>query len=135
MFKSRLALGEDYELQRKSGETIVLANGVTHYFDVFIDARGQRPLTTNDLPFPSLRESLLKTGNEYPELANDYSVIGPNAYGSKVVLAAIPYLMHDRPFVQGITACAEIAEAIARGFEVQSNLKLQRRRWIRNFPM
>ncbi|WP_235932091.1 hypothetical protein [Cereibacter sphaeroides] len=30
-------------------------------------------------------------------------------------LAAIPYLMHDRPFVQGITASAEIGATIARG--------------------
>ena len=132
---SVLALGEDYELQRKSDETIILANGAMHYFDVFIDARGQRPLTTNDLPFPSLRESLLKTGHEHPELANDYSVIGTHAYEGKLILAAIPYLMHDRPFVQGITACSEIAEAITRGFTIESNVKIQRRRWMRNLPM
>ena len=132
---SVLALGHDYEMQRKSAETVIVAKGITYHFDVFIDARGQRPLTTNDLPFPTLRAALLKIGQEYPDLGTDYSVMGSNAYGGKLVLAAIPFLMHDRPFVQGITACAEIAEAIARGFNIQSILKIRRRRWLHDFSM
>ncbi|WP_276616199.1 hypothetical protein [Rhodobacter sp. SGA-6-6] len=35
------------------------------------------------------------------------------------MLAAIPYLMHDRPFVQGITASAEIGAAVAKGIPGQ----------------
>ena len=131
---SVLALGKNYELQRKPQETIIVANGKSHHFDVYIDARGQRPLTTNDLPFPSLRQALLKVGQEYPEISGDYSLIGPTAYEGKLILAAIPYLMHDKPFVQGITACAEIAAAIARGV-AQSNLKTTRRRWMHSLTM
>ena len=130
---SVLALGEDYKLQRKSHETIVVVKGTTHHFDVFIDARGQRPMTTKDLPFPSLRAALLKAGQVYPEISSDYSVVGPGAYEGKLILAAIPYLMHDRPFVQGITACAEIAEAITRGIAAQPDFKRSRRRWMHNF--
>jgi uncharacterized NAD(P)/FAD-binding protein YdhS len=112
---SILTLGESYDLTHHDDKTVISAMGETHVFDVFIDARGQKPLTASDLPFPTLREALLAVGQEVPEVAMDYSLIGVDGFAGRVVLAAIPYLMHDRPFVQGITACAEIGEAIAKG--------------------
>ena len=94
---------------------MIRAKGTTHVFDVFIDARGQKALTSADLPFPTLRLALAKAGQEIPELSEDYSLTGVPGYAGRLVLAAIPYLMHDRPFVQGITVSAEIGAAIAGG--------------------
>lgn len=51
----------------------------------------------------------------FPDVAQDYSLLGAGPFSGRLCLAAIPYLMHDRPFVQGIRAYAHIAEAIARG--------------------
>ena len=110
-----LPLGQDYDLTREASRSVVTANGQAHVFEVFIDARGQVPLSSEDLPFPSLRAALLQAGFEFPEVAGDYSLIGVGDFAGRLTLASIPYLMHDRPFVQGITACAEIGAAIAKG--------------------
>lgn len=112
---SILALGEDYELTREASRTRIASAGTTHDFAVFIDARGQKPLCSKDLPFPRLRDALLRAGQEVPEVAEDYSLIGADGFAGRVFLGSIPYLMHDRPFVQGITACADIAAAMAGG--------------------
>lgn len=112
---SIMPLGEDYDMTRDGADTVIVHDDRTERFGVFIDARGQKPLSTEDLPFPTLRRALLEADQEIPEVAQDYSLLGAGAYSGRLCLAAIPYLMHDRPFVQGITACADIAEAIARG--------------------
>jgi uncharacterized NAD(P)/FAD-binding protein YdhS len=122
---SVLALGEDYELNHEPNSTLINAKGKSHVFDVFIDARGQKALTSEDLPLPTLRQALLDAGQDKPEVAEDYSLIGVDGYSGKLAMAAIPYLMHDRPFVQGITACADIGAAIAKGMAAGR----RRRRW------
>jgi uncharacterized NAD(P)/FAD-binding protein YdhS len=112
---SVLALGDDYDLKHEDGRSVITAKGAIHVFDVFIDARGQKPMTSKDMPLPTLRKALLDAGQDIPEVADDYSLLGVEGYSGRLTLAAIPYLMHDRPFVQGITACADLAAAIARG--------------------
>lgn len=112
---SIMPLGEDYDMTRDGAETVIVHDDRTERFAVFIDARGQKPLSTEDLPFPTLRRALLDADHEIPDVAQDYSLLGAGPFSGRLCLAAIPYLMHDRPFVQGITACADIAEAIARG--------------------
>lgn len=112
---SVLALGEEYELKREQNRTVIHAKGKTHAFDLFIDARGQKPMESKDMPFPSLRLALASSGQKIPEVAEDYGLIGVPGYVGHLHLAAIPYLMHDRPFVQGITASADIGAAVAEG--------------------
>ena len=109
------AIGDDYNMQVGEDATVITTDGRAHRFPVFIDARGQSPLTTEDLPFPTLRQTLLDAGQEVPEVARDYSLTAPDSHAGRVFLGAIPYLMHDHPFVQGITASAEIGKAIAQG--------------------
>jgi uncharacterized NAD(P)/FAD-binding protein YdhS len=125
------ALGEDYVLEIGAVETRIAAEGMEYRFDVFIDARGQKPLETADLPFASLRNPLLEAGLEVPEVDQDYALAAPRALAGRVYLGAIPYLMHDRPFVQGITACAEIGAAMAKGLRAEARAERRlRRRWI-----
>ena len=122
---SLLTLGEDYELDREESVTrITRRDGQVDTFEVFIDARGQKALTSEDLPFPSLRRTLLENGQEIPDVSQDYSLIEAGSYTGRLCLAALPYLMHDRPFVQGITACADIAEAIAAGLTTRRRRRL-----------
>ncbi|WP_252399651.1 FAD-NAD(P)-binding protein [Escherichia coli] len=109
-----LALGEDYKMEINESRTVLKTEDNSYSFDVFIDARGQRPLKVKDIPFPGLREQLQKTGDEIPDVGEDYTLQQPEDIRGRVAFGALPWLMHDQPFVQGLTACAEIGEAMAR---------------------
>ncbi|MEJ8690920.1 FAD-NAD(P)-binding protein, partial [Klebsiella pneumoniae] len=97
-------------------------------FDVFIDARGQKALKTRDLPFPSLRQQLLACGDDIPDVGDDYTLQAPETVRGRVAFGALPWLMHDRPFVQGLTASAEIGSAMARAVSQQAAGR-RRRLW------
>lgn len=48
-----LALGEDYDMEIVKTRTILKTEDNSYSFDIFIDARGQRPLKVKDIPFPT----------------------------------------------------------------------------------
>jgi len=123
------AVGQDYDLNIGRKGTEITAGDKALRFDVFIDARGQKPMEAGDLPFASLRRAVVAAGQEVPELDDGYVLCDVPGYGGRLVLAALPYLMHDRPFVQGITASAEIGEAIAAGLEQAAGRPKRRWRW------
>ena len=52
-----LALGHDHEMAVEQEKTVITSEQNRYTFDVFIDARGQKPLKNKDLPFPHLRGS------------------------------------------------------------------------------
>lgn len=110
-----LSLGHDYEMQVEDKLTTIITHEDRYTFDVFIDARGQKALKTKDLPFPSLRVQLLACGDEIPEVSVDYTLQTPEIGPGRIAFGALPWLMHDRPFVQGLVVCAEMGAAIARG--------------------
>ncbi|WP_435955011.1 FAD-NAD(P)-binding protein [Dryocola sp. BD626] len=114
---SVLELGNDYELDVKENKTVINAQGKTHEYEVFIDARGQKPLKTKDLPFATLRKQLEACGDEIPDVGSDYTLLSPDCARGRIAFGALPYLMHDQPFVQGLTVCAEIGAAIAKATE------------------
>lgn len=122
-----LELGEDYKLETDGERTSVKVRGETLQFDVFIDARGQKLLETKDLPFPTLRRELEELGLEIPEIADDYTLTSPPYAEGRIAFLAIPYLMHDQPFIQGITACAEIARAAVEGCRRERTQARQKR--------
>ena len=101
---SILALGHGYEMAVEEEKTVITSEQNRYTFDVFIDARGQKALKNKDLPFPHLREQLLATGEDIPEVGDDYTLLEPSEVRGRIAFAAIPWLMHDQPFVQGITA-------------------------------
>ncbi len=121
-----LELGPDYEMEVRDERTLISLDGERLAFDVFIDARGQRPLETKDLPFPRLRAQLQAVGDDIPDVGDDYTLLAPALARGRIAFGALPYLMHDRPFVQGITASAEIGAAIARAV-TQKASKARRR--------
>ncbi|CAH6637200.1 FAD-NAD(P)-binding protein [Pseudocitrobacter vendiensis] len=109
------ALGNDYEMQVNDGLTIITTDDARYEFDMFIDARGQKALKTKDLPFPTLRKQLLACGDNIPDVGDDYTLQVPENVRGRIAFGALPWLMHDRPFVQGLVVCAEIGAAIAKG--------------------
>lgn len=108
-----LELGPDYDKEVTDHGTTISVGGTHHKFDIFIDARGQKPLESKDLPFPRLRDQLLAAGEEIPSVGSDYSLTLPAEARGRIALGAIPYLLHDQPFIQGITAAAEIGPKMA----------------------
>lgn len=121
---SLMTLGEDYGMERDGAATVLTHHGQETRFDVFIDARGQKALTADDMRFETLRAALLEAGHEIPEVAQDYGLMEAGPYTGRLCLAALPYLMHDRPFVQGITACDDIARSIAAGMGTRRRRRL-----------
>ncbi|MGE0970299.1 FAD-NAD(P)-binding protein [Klebsiella sp. WOUb02] len=111
---SILPLGPDYAIAIEDNLTEINARQSRYTFDVFIDARGQKPLKTKDLPFPTLRRQILAAGDAIPEVGEDYTLLEPQIVRGRIAFGALPYLMHDRPFVQGLTVCAEIGAAMAK---------------------
>ncbi|CAM8677611.1 FAD-NAD(P)-binding protein [Leclercia sp. M-A074-M] len=120
------ALGNEYELTAEGNRTVIHAEGKRWIFDTFIDARGQKALKSKDLPFPSLREQLVSAGEDIPDVGDDYTLLAPEYLRGRIAFGALPYLMHDRPFVQGLVACAEIGEAMAKA-AVQPASRVRRR--------
>ncbi len=112
-------------MEVRKDHTVIAIGSEVRTFDVFIDARGQKPLKTKDLPFPSLRRQLVSVGEDIPEVSDDYTLLAPDVGCGKIAFGALPYLMHDQPFVQGITASADIGAAMATAV---SELKHQTRR-------
>ena len=110
-----LALGDDYQMEREEGVTrVVTSEGQESRFAVLIDARGQRALKAADLPFQTLRHLIedAGTGGEVPMDAS-FAVTFPGFPEARVFLPAAPYLLHRLPFVQGITASADLGETVA----------------------
>lgn len=122
------AIGDDWEMRRKDNATTIVTPDEALQFDVFIDARGQKPLEAGDLPFPAMRDALVGDGVEVLEVDEDYGLLGAKAYEGRVHMGAIPYLMHDRPFVQGITAACEIGTRIGGSVLLQADSRPARHR-------
>ena len=112
---SLLTLGQDYITDVSEYGTVVRIGTEEHRFALFVDARGQKALESADLPFPSLRHAVLEAGQDIPVVGDNYEMPSLPGYGGKVVLGSLPYLMHERPFIQGITESAEIGSAISEG--------------------
>lgn len=113
--------GDDYDLQIEETRTVLTVGRNRHVYEVFIDARGQRPLATGDLPFPSLRRLMLDAGAENPEVGDDFMLLAPESARNRIAFGALPYLIQDNPFIQGITASAEIGKAIGGGCRTRND--------------
>jgi uncharacterized NAD(P)/FAD-binding protein YdhS len=131
-----LKLGSDYKIttEKTSHGACVTKDGKDEVFENFIDATGQATLSANELPFPTLvkqgavreaptparvgifaNESLApasRTGGI--EVDKNYRAISDGIISSRIYCAAIPFLLHKNPFVQGITSASEIGEVVAR---------------------
>jgi len=68
--------------------------------------------------FPALRRQLIEVGEDIPDVDENYVLLAPDAAHDRIAFGALPYLIHDElihdePFIQGITASAEIGAKIA----------------------
>lgn len=112
-----LPLGEDYTLEHLENHSHVVAKGKGYDFDIFIDARGQKPLKVKDIPFPTLAAALAGADCDLPEHDESFGLPGVPGYSGRLWLGALPWLMKTHPFIQGLTASAMLGETIARALK------------------
>lgn len=129
-------LGSDYELDTDTcdrGAIVAWPEGRVH-FDAFIDATGQGRLSASDIPFPGLvnqgvvGKAKVRTG---ANLIVGDEVGGQEEAGgvgldacyrlefhqplcNRLYCLALPFLLHQFPFVQGITSSFELGETVAK---------------------
>ncbi|MDP9839928.1 putative NAD(P)/FAD-binding protein YdhS [Neorhizobium huautlense] len=128
-------LDENYEIETDDlarGARVVMGEQV-EIFDSFIDATGQTALSAQDLPFPTLLQqrgvkkaptsapvdlireddtaAIMRTGGI--DVDEKYRPVKTAPLTNQLYCVAIPFLLHARPFVQGITSAAELGETAA----------------------
>jgi uncharacterized NAD(P)/FAD-binding protein YdhS len=126
-----LRLGEDYRLEpAQNGPGARLDwEGGERRFDAFVEATGQGALDAAELPFPSLvaqgavREARaarpiwdedgqgVETGGV--ELDEAFRPVNGLGLHGGLHLLALPFLLHLRPFHQGLTSAEELGRTVA----------------------
>jgi uncharacterized NAD(P)/FAD-binding protein YdhS len=130
-----LKLGSEYDIVAEGVErgALVRLDGKEFAFDAFIDATGQASLSVRDLPFPSLIEQGVMRRAPTPDGS---SILGADTdetvdrkggidldaafrpkfednLSNELYCAAISFLLHKLPFVQGITSAHEIGGIVS----------------------
>ena len=128
-----LRLGDSYKLDTEGVQNgaKLLFQGAQIAFDAFIDATGQTPLSVENIPFPSLieqqvinaaatpvggligaeREPFTRTGGL--DLDAAFRPILTLNLCNRLYCAAISFLLHKLPFVQGITSSRDIGKIVS----------------------
>ena len=131
-----LKLGNDYEISTDGVQrgAVVRHGGNDNTFDAFIDATGQASMSARDIPFPSLieqgvikpaatRESSMIINSETEETFTRTGGVDLDAafrpkfednLCNQLYCAAISFLLHKLPFVQGITSAHEIGAIVSK---------------------
>lgn len=146
-----IALGGDYTISTESVAhgVVLMHSGQTTRYDAFIDATGQHAMSATDIPFPTLieqgvvrkaatpeaqpivsadaGEKTLRTGGI--DLDEAFRPKFQNNLSNRLYCAAISFLLHKLPFVQGITSAHDIGKivsaAIVKDIEQESAGKFQ----------
>lgn len=119
------ALGEAYDISpQQDGTCMVRSSNWTGMFDELLDARGSQTAALNHFPFPTLRLQLCASAMEADQAwsnglnpAGDLTMREQDPWLERVHLCALPFLLGNRPFVQGLVECAGMAAAISRAIQ------------------
>jgi len=137
------ATGDKAEITREGLDrgAVVTVDGQPLHFDTFINATGQKTLSARELPFPSLVEKgLISEARTLTPRGNQRRTGGidvdeqcrPLVAGIQPVrrlyVPAVSYLLHKRPFVQGITSAAELGKVVAASIVSDAEKWTRRRR-------
>jgi len=115
------ALGNAYDIApQQDGTCLVRAPDWTGTFDELLDARGSQTAALHHFPFPTLRLQLCASALEADQAwsnglnpAGDLTMREQDSSLERVHLCALPFLLGNRPFVQGLVECAAMATAIS----------------------
>jgi hypothetical protein len=117
-----VALGNDYDIRPGGGRSWSIRSPKwSAEVQELIDARGPQAAALNHFPFPTLRMQLCATalegGQDWKSGLNpdgDLTLGEQDPSLRRVHLCALPFLLRNRPFVQGLVECAEMARVVAR---------------------
>lgn len=126
-----VALGEDYRITPEGQrEWRVSRDEWSARFDALIDARGQQAAPLDSFPFPTLRLQLCASALHHGRDWNgglspspDLTVPGIDPAWHRVHLCALPFLLRDRPFIQGLVECAAMARDVAQAVDQSIRLR------------
>ena len=123
-----IALGNDYEIAPARKAWLVKSPGWSSLFDELVDARGPQAAALTRFPFPTLRLQLCASALEDDfdwkdgvNPASDLTVSEQDSSLKRVHLCALPYLLRNRPFVQGLVECAGMARAVSEAIVESQN--------------
>lgn len=110
-----LRLGEDYELSDpEEGASFKLRHQEgERIFDVVVVATGEPRRSHEDYPFPGLMDHFERVERFGRPCTLDSDFRIPATRGGSVYFLALPYLLEDRPFVQGLVGCHELGTKAA----------------------
>lgn len=120
---SVMGLGEHYRVDSHGPESgaIVHVDGQRLHFPVFIEATGQRALSSGDFPFPSLcRQGIVRDAAEPEDKAPSRGILVDDAFhpvsdaipDDQLFCLSLPFLMGRHPFIQGITSSHEMGKVV-----------------------
>ena len=119
-----LALGDDYRLDTQPAEgcgAAVHYAGMRLHFPVFVEALGQRPLSADAFPFPSLIAQgviLDQVSADAPTtvrgvaLDDAFHPVTDQLPPDRLFCLSLPFLMGRHPFAQGITSSHEMGNVV-----------------------
>jgi uncharacterized NAD(P)/FAD-binding protein YdhS len=119
-----LALGDDYRLDTQPVEgcgAAVLYDGMRLHFPVFVEALGQRPLSADAFPFPSLIAQGVIVDQVSPDapkavrgvaLDAAFHPITDQLPPDRLFCLSLPFLMGRHPFAQGITSSHDMGRIV-----------------------
>lgn len=116
-----IALGNDYEIKPANSTWLVHSHKWSGRFDELIDARGPQAAALTHFPFPTVRlqlcASVLEERRDWRDGINPAADLTASEYDPslrRVHLCALPFLLRNRPFVQGLVECAAMARAVSQ---------------------
>ncbi len=121
---SVMAIGDEYRIDnhRPEGGAVVIAEGASHAYDVFIEATGQRPLAAKAFPFPSLlSQGVIRDAQpDAPASAlrgiavdDQFHPVANDIPDDQLFCLSLPFLLGRHPFIQGITSSHEMGAIVA----------------------
>ena len=124
-----MAIGTDHRIDAHSPASgaDVIVKGERHHFPFFVDATGQRALTIDAFPFPTLVEQgVVRTEAESEKggakgVAVDelFHPASDHIAAKRLFCLSIPFILSRHPFVQGITSSHEMGKVVGGALACQ----------------
>jgi uncharacterized NAD(P)/FAD-binding protein YdhS len=123
---SVMAVGDDYRIDSHPAETGAVLHLKTQqiHFPIFIEATGQRPLSAQDFPFPSLRkqgivrnamaEDVDRGASRGIVIDDQFHPVSQDLPADQLFCLCLPFLLGRHPFIQGITSSHEMGDVVGQ---------------------